>query len=198
MKKVFLFFTASLALFFVTSCDKAMNALTEPDGYKFSTKAGLDEILSDMSSKCDTTKFHITGFFMSEDEEYSGTSILYTVYIVDESESGYKQSFFHNGNVGDMDTNNSIRRAGWDSEYIHPGSYDTGSLVKALDEIKAMTPEGYTFKSVSWLDVRPDNIDVTVRMTKDGEETISNGGKTQEVYYEANYDINPKNWTIKD
>lgn len=61
-----------------------------------------------------------------------------------------------------------------------------------------MTPEGYTFKSVSWLDVRPDNIDVTVRMTKDGEETISNGGKTQEVYYEANYDINPKNWTIKD
>ena len=51
MKKVFLFFMASLALFFVTSCDKAMNALTEPDGYKFSTKAGLDEILSDMSSK---------------------------------------------------------------------------------------------------------------------------------------------------
>ncbi len=191
-----------------TSCDKltkAASSITEAvsdvasNGVKFSTTEGLNTIVKSLE-KNNSEQFHIYGIRMIENDEFSGSTNDWSLELVDKNDQVYNQCFYADGRVGDLDTrmNSKISPRKWDSPYLTPDKINVEALVKALDEIKAMTPEGYTFKSISDINIESKEIRVYMRVTKDGEETVTNAGKTQQIYYEGSYIINPETWEITE
>lgn len=207
MNKFLILLTAAVFTLCATSCDKlskaadslAKTASETTGGENFSTSEGLNAVIKSLE-KNNGDKFHITRIQMSEDDEFSGKTTGWSLNLVDENSQVYTQYFHTDGNVGDLKTriNSRITPETWDSPHLTPSEINVDAIIKALDEIKSMTPDGYTFKSIARLNIEPEEINVSTRITKNGEETVTNAGKTQEVYYEGSYSINPKTWKVTD
>ena len=60
---------------------------------------------------------------------------------------------------------------------------------KGIEDAKSQIPEGYTYKTVRNMIIKDGVTRITMAVTKNGEETVTNAGQTSEVYYDAEYDI---------
>ncbi|MDE5689649.1 MAG: hypothetical protein K2I38_03020, partial [Duncaniella sp.] len=63
-------------------------------------------------------------------------------------------------------------------------------IAKGIEDAKSQIPEGYTYRTVRNLLIEDGTTRITIAVTKDGEETVTNAGQTSEVYYNADFEIN--------
>lgn len=195
MKK-FLFIAMALCLLIgMPSCKKAVKGLLSDAGMDGSKSFADIEVLNDVKqnliSKCDTTKMPIYKIFFFENEECSGRSPMYSIFMVNaEGTQSYTQSFFFNGDAASI--NDDGQPSCEDVEHINLAELDMNKIVKGIDNAKSLIPDGYKFRVVRQLTINPDITELTMALTKVGEETVSNAGQTSEVYYDALYEINNK------
>lgn len=124
-----------------------------------------------------------------ENEECSGRSPLYNVSMLNaDGTQAYYQNFYVNGDAQPLNDNGIP-----DCETVEPinlANLDMNIIIKGINNAKVLIPDGYKFRVVRQLTINPETTDLTMALTKVGEETVSNAGQTSEVYYDAVYEIN--------
>lgn len=194
MKK-FLFILISACLIAgMPSCKRAMkNALSEIsrstglDGTKdISELNTLNEVKETLLSKCDVKAMPIYEINLFETEECTGRSLIFTVDLVNADKTqAYSQGFYFNGEVGKLSDSSS------DPNVIplDLNTLDMNMIIKGIEDAKSQIPKGYTYKTVRNIRIKNGVSHLTMAVTKDGEETVTNAGQTSEVYYDAEFDI---------
>ena len=146
----------------------------------------LNEVKETLLSKCDTEKMPIYEIMLHESEELSGKSLGPNISLVDADRTQvYTQGFCFDGTVSELTT--SIRKP--DVTPIDLKALDMNMIVKGIEDAKSQIPEGYTYRTVRNITINDGVTAITIALTKDGEETVTNAGQTSEVYYDARYDI---------
>lgn len=195
MKKVLFLLISACLLVGMPSCKKAMKKMLDgvsqtvgADGKKdIADVQTLNDIKEMLLSKCDTEKMPIMEINIIEDEECTGRTGDAIVYLTDADKTQtYQQRFTLDGTVGDLRDWSSSKS---NAKPIDLKALDMNMIVKGIEDAKSTIPEGYTFKAVQHIFIKDGVSKLLLALTKDGEETISNAGKTSEVYYKANYDI---------
>ena len=194
MKKIFFIFISACLLVGMSSCKRAMkNALTQitntagVDGSKdISDIKTLNEVKETLLSKCDNKAMAVYEVYLHEDEECTGKGQMYTVSLINADKTqGYSQTFFFNGEVGELSDSSLLS----DVTPLDLNALDMNLIAKGIEDAKSQIPEGYTFKTVRNISINDGVSQITMALTKDGEETITNAGQTSEVYYDAKFDI---------
>lgn len=194
MKKILLLLISACLMVGMPSCKKAMkNVLNEighstgMDGSKEIADAqSLVDIKEILLSKCDTEKMPVYAISIFESEECTGRALHTTVYLVNADKTQtYYQSFFFNGEVSKLNDNSADPTV----SPIDLKALDMNMISKGIEDAKSQTPEGYTYKTVRNMLIKDGETRITMAVTKDGEETVTNAGQTSEVYYDAEYDI---------
>lgn len=153
---------------------------------EISDKETLDEVKEMLLSQCDTEKMPIYKIMLLEIEELSGKSLGPVVGMLNSDKTQtYTQSFDFDGTVSSLDSNTDKP----DVTPIDLKGLDMNMLIKGIEDAKSQIPEGYTYKTVRDMIIKDGKTRVTIALTKDGEETVTNAGQTSEVYYDAYFDI---------
>ena len=194
MKKFLFIFISACLLVGMSSCKRAMkNALTQitntagVDGSKdISDIKTLNEVKETLLSKCDNKAMAVYEVYLHEDEECTGKGQMYTVSLINADKTqGYAQIFFFNGEVGELSESSLLS----DVTPLDLNALDMNLIAKGIEDAKSQIPEGYTFKTVRNISINDGVSQLTMALTKDGEETITNAGQTSEVYYDMKFDI---------
>lgn len=194
MKKVIFLLLSACLLAGMPSCKRAIDKLMNDTAQSpmldkakdISDIKTLDEVKETLISKCDNEKMPVYSISLYEIEELSGKALFAVAAMVDaERTQTYSQNFGFDGDVSALET--SIEKP--DVTPIDMKSLDMGMIIKGIENAKSLIPEGYTFKTVRNMIIKDGKTRISLAVTKDGEETITNAGQTSEVYYEANYDI---------
>ena len=194
MKKFLFIFISACLLVGMSSCKRAMkNALNQinntagVDGSKdISDIKTLNEVKETLLSKCDNKSMAVYEVYLHEDEECTGKGQMYTVSLVNADKTqGYAQTFFFNGEVGELSDSRLLS----DVTPLDLNALDMNLIAKGIEDAKSQIPEGYTFKTVRNISINDGVSQITMALTKDGEETITNAGQTSEVYYDMKFDI---------
>lgn len=194
MKKVLLLIISACLMVGMPSCKKAMkNMLNEighstgVDGSKeIADVQSLVDVKEMLLSKCDTEKMLVYTINLFESEECTGRALFVNVYLVNADKTQtYNQSFFFNGEVSKLDDNS-------DDPAVSPidlKALDMNMIAKGIEDAKSQIPNGYTYKTVRNMTIKDGVTSITMAVTKDGQETVTNAGQTSEVYYDAVYNI---------
>ena len=194
MKKFLFILISACLLVGMPSCKRAMkNALNQitntagVDGSKdISDIKTLNEVKETLLSKCDNKAMAVYEVYLHEDEECTGKGQMYTVSLINADKTqGYSQTFFFNGEVGELSDSSLLS----DVTPLDLNALDMNLIAKGIEDAKSQIPEGYTFKTVRNISINDGVSQITMALTKDGEETITNAGQTSEVYYDAKFDI---------
>ncbi|MDE6409025.1 MAG: hypothetical protein K2K81_02115 [Muribaculaceae bacterium] len=194
MKKFLIIFISACLIVGMPSCKralkKALNEISnsaELDGSKdISDINTLNEVKETLLSKCDNKAMAVYEVYLHEDEECTGKGQTYTVSLVNSDKTqGYAQTFFFNGEVGELRDSRLLSNV----TPLDLNALDMNLIVKGIEDAKSQIPEGYTFKTVRRIDIEDGVSQITMALTKDGEETVTNAGQTSEVYYDAKFDI---------
>lgn len=194
MKKFLFIFISACLLVGMPSCKRAMkNALNQinntagVDGSKdISDIKTLNEVKETLLSKCDNKAMAVYEVYLHEDEECTGKGQMYTVSLINADKTqGYAQIFFFNGEVGELSESSLLS----DVTPLDLNALDMNLIAKGIEDAKSQIPEGYTFKTVRNISINDGVSQLTMALTKDGEETITNAGQTSEVYYDMKFDI---------
>lgn len=185
------------------SCKKAMkNVLNEissstgMDGSEtFDNAETLNSVKEMLLSKCDTEKMPIYRIFITEIDECSGRAQTVNVGMLnaDKTQTFY-QNFYFNGEAMPINDGNDSA----DATPIDLSKLDMNVIAKGIENAKALIPEGYSYKVLRMLDLTNGTTRLTMALTKDGEETVSNAGQTSDVYYDAIYEIDNKTGEATD
>lgn len=203
MKKVIFLLLSACLLAGMPSCKRAMDKLMNDTAQSpmldkakdISDIKTLDEVKETLISKCDNEKMPVYSISLYEIEELSGKALFAVAGMVDaERTQTYSQNFGFDGDVSALET--SIEKP--DVTPIDMKSLDMGMIIKGIENAKSLIPEGYTFKTVRNMIIKDGITRISLAVTKDGEETITNAGQTSEVYYEANYDIDNATGVVTD
>lgn len=106
----------------------------------------------------------------------------------------FYQNFYFNGEAMPVNDGNDSA----DATPIDLSALDMNVIAKGIENAKALIPEGYSYKVLRMLDLTNGTTRLTMALTKDGEETVSNAGQTSDVYYDAIYEIDNKTGEATD
>lgn len=194
MKKVLLLILSACVLAGMPSCKKAMrnmiNDMTAPEiednSKPIDDVKTLNEAKELLLTKGSDNTMPINFISMYETEEFTGkTDIVNVCYMNEDKSQTFSQKYFFDGEVSALD--NAIDRAS--AAPLDLKNLDMNMIAKGIEEAKTMIPEGYTYRLVNNITIKDGITKLTLSVTKDGEETITSGGQTSEVYYQANYEI---------
>lgn len=194
MKKLLFVLISACLLVGIPSCKRAMKKMLNDvshsvgmDGSKdIADVKTLEELKETLLSKCDTEKLPIYGINLYESEECTGRALVANVELISaDGTNAYYQNFYFNGNVSELNDHGD----GADVTPIDLKALDVNMIAKGIDDAKSQIPEGYTYKTIRNMSVKDGVTSITMALTKDGEETITNAGQTSAVYYDALFDI---------
>ncbi|MDE5988428.1 MAG: hypothetical protein K2H17_03420 [Duncaniella sp.] len=146
----------------------------------------LNDVKEMLLSKCDTEKMPVYAIGLFEIEELSGKALFANVKMLNADRTQtYSQNFQFDGEVSALDSSSDKPN----KSPIDLKALDMNMIAKGIEDAKSQIPEGYTYRTVRNLLIEDGTTRITIAVTKDGEETVTNAGQTSEVYYNADFEI---------
>lgn len=194
MKKVLLLLVSVCLLAGMSSCkrtiNKMLNEATQSSAFDNAKDIPdvrtLNDVKEMLLSKCDTEKMPVYAIGLFEIEELSGKALFANVKMLNADRTQtYSQNFQFDGEVSALDSSSDKPN----KSPIDLKTLDMNMIAKGIEDAKSQIPEGYTYRTVRNLLIEDGTTHITIAVTKDGEETVTNAGQTSEVYYNADFEI---------
>lgn len=194
MKKVLLLLVSVCLLAGMSSCKRAINKMlneaTQSSAFDNAKDIPdvrtLNDVKEMLLSKCDTEKMPVYAIGLFEIEELSGKALFANVKMLNADRTQtYSQNFQFDGEVSALDSSSDKPN----KSPIDLKALDMNMIAKGIEDTKSQIPEGYTYRTVRNLLIEDGTTRITIAVTKDGEETVTNAGQTSEVYYNADFEI---------
>ena len=194
MKKVLLLLVSVCLLAGMSSCkrtiNKMLNEATQSSAFDNAKDIPdvrtLNDVKEMLLSKCDTEKMPVYAIGLFEIEELSGKALFANVKMLNADRTQtYSQNFQFDGEVSALDSSSDKPN----KSPIDLKTFDMNMIAKGIEDAKSQIPEGYTYRTVRNLLIEDGTTRITIAVTKDGEETVTNAGQTSEVYYNADFEI---------
>ncbi len=194
MKKVLLLLVSVCLLAGMSSCkrtiNKMLNEATQSSAFDNAKDIPdvrtLNDVKEMLLSKCDTEKMPVYAIGLFEIEELSGKALFANVKMLNADRTQtYSQNFQFDGEVSALDSSSDKPN----KSPIDLKALDMNMIAKGIEDAKSQIPEGYTYRTVRNLLIEDGTTRITIAVTKDGEETVTNAGQTSEVYYNADFEI---------
>ncbi|MDE5904323.1 hypothetical protein [Duncaniella sp.] len=194
MKKVLLLLVSVCLLAGMSSCkrtiNKMLNEATQSSAFDNAKDIPdvrtLNDVKEMLLSKCDTEKMPVYAIGLFEIEELSGKALFANVKMLNADRTQtYSQNFQFDGEVSALDSSSDKPN----KSPIDLKTLDMNMIAKGIEDAKSQIPEGYTYRTVRNLLIEDGTTRITIAVTKDGEETVTNAGQTSEVYYNADFEI---------
>lgn len=194
MKKVLLLLVSVCLLAGMSSCKRAINKMlneaTQSSAFDNAKDIPdvrtLNDVKEMLLSKCDTEKMPVYAIGLFEIEELSGKALFANAKMLNADRTQtYSQNFQFDGEVSALDSSSDKPN----KSPIDLKALDMNMIAKGIEDAKSQIPEGYTYRTVRNLLIEDGTTRITIAVTKDGEETVTNAGQTSEVYYNADFEI---------
>ena len=194
MKKVLFLLVSVCLLAGMSSCkrtiNKMLNEATQSSAFDNAKDIPdvrtLNDVKEMLLSKCDTEKMPVYAIGLFEIEELSGKALFANVKMLNADRTQtYSQNFQFDGEVSALDSSSDKPN----KSPIDLKTLDMNMIAKGIEDAKSQIPEGYTYRTVRNLLIEDGTTRITIAVTKDGEETVTNAGQTSEVYYNADFEI---------
>lgn len=190
----------AFAAILLAACSKS--ALKDLGGVKMDTESAVEKAKSIAADNIKPDQWKVISLSWSEGsgrDELTNNISFISYEMVDKDGRVWDQSF-----MSDLGWKASeLSDAGWEKWHkdlnakdvpaIDMANLNPADILKDIDAAKALTPEGYEFKSVDMFEMNTyddPKVSIKLNVVEKGKETVSNAGQTSTVFYELSFKKN--------